>query len=194
MTFQITDHFVGGINWSHAHMLEKAQKLTEEDFLRQPSSVAPPIGWHVWHIARWADMLQGSFDGYSEIWKDKDLVSEFGLDASKLGVLQMGVRMSHQDACQLVATIGQERLLEYSKTVFDLCQQAMAGLTDEVTFVRRTSIIQADFSVDPPIEIEGFENEIIGDLDFHKGHVLRHLGMIEGLIGVMFERPGTATM
>jgi len=194
VTNEIASLHVGNISWTHSRIYSNTINLAEDDLLTQPSITAPSIGWHVWHIARWADMLQASFSDQSEIWKETDLVSEFGLDPSKLGLLQMGTSLSHQDACAIPIAINKERLMDYAKTIFDLCDDAMADLMDEDLYTARKSILKIDFSTSPAVEGEGNDVLLNDDLAFHYGHANRHLGMIEALIGVMFNRSGTATI
>ena len=43
------------IHWLHEALLRVTEELTPEQFCWLPGPEAPPIGWHLWHIARWAD-------------------------------------------------------------------------------------------------------------------------------------------
>jgi hypothetical protein len=192
MSNDIMNRFVGNINLNHSRFLDYARDLTEDELLRQPSRTAPPIGWHIWHIMRWADMLQASFPDHTEVWKTRNLSAEYGLDSTTLGPLQMGTSISHEMACHIATTIDRERLMAYTQTVNTLCQQALAGLQDDDLLRPRTSIVRLDFSTNPPGETAGDTVPLIHDLDFHLGQANRHLGMIEALIGVMFDREGTA--
>jgi hypothetical protein len=61
---------------------------------------ATPAGWHLWHIARWADVLQAShpnrrfspdvpWDRSRQIWAIDKLASHWGLQAERLGILEV---------------------------------------------------------------------------------------------------------
>ena len=48
----------------HELIVKVTSDLSDEQLTRRPGdvapSVAPTIAWHLWHIARWADVLQAS--------------------------------------------------------------------------------------------------------------------------------------
>ena len=72
------------------------ENLTEAQFTRVPGETAPPIGWHLWHIARWGDRFQATLadrDAPAEIWVTDGLPEACGLDPAELGVLQLGMGM-----------------------------------------------------------------------------------------------------
>jgi hypothetical protein len=77
------------LQMTHNLMLKATEEITEEQFAWQPSKTAPPIGWHLWHVGRWADRLQASFpvegaekdntpDPNSGIWETENMASQFG--------------------------------------------------------------------------------------------------------------------
>ena len=184
----------GDINWVHSLIYGNTKGLTEEELFKEPANTAPSIGWHVWHIMRWADMFQASFLGRSEIWKAQNLVSDFELDPSKLGPLQMGMELNNEEACAIPKAIGKTRLMDYTKSVIDACKQATSDLKDEDLYHSRKTIYKLDTSTKPATETEGEDVMTINDFLFHIGHASRHLGMIEALIGAVFSRSGTATI
>ncbi len=51
---------VARIHQVHGWLLKSVDSMSEEQFTHAPGTVAPPIGWHLWHTARWADRLQAS--------------------------------------------------------------------------------------------------------------------------------------
>jgi len=84
MNNEISEKYAGWIRYTHQRTLALTEDLTDEQIARQPSSTVPPIGWHLFHIARAADRLQASFaiasteaDQYSvlhhEIWVVENL-------------------------------------------------------------------------------------------------------------------------
>ena len=43
---------ISRVHMSHTLLLEITEKLTEAQFCWEPGPEAPPIGWHLWHMAR----------------------------------------------------------------------------------------------------------------------------------------------
>ena len=74
---------------SLARMLRRTvENLTDDQFTRAPGDTAPPIGWHLWHIARWGDRFQATLvdrDAPPEIWTTERLAEVCGLDPEELG-------------------------------------------------------------------------------------------------------------
>ena len=131
---------------------------------------------------------------FQEHWEQAELVVKFGLDPTKLGLLQMGTIQSSQEAADVISTMGQERLLEYARSAFDMTDAALKELALADLYTPRESILRIDWSATPFTEGKGADVLLIEDLNFHSTHSQRHLGMIEALIGVMFNREGTATI
>ena len=194
MSDPIVKEILDTITWTQNRMIRETSSLTEKEFCLQPSPAAPPIGWHVWHIGRWADILQSSMTDRQEHWEQAGLVAKFGLDPTKLGLLQMGTIQSSQEAADVISTMGQERLLEYARSAFDMTDAALKELALADLYTPRESILRIDWSATPFTEGKGADVLLIEDLNFHSTHSQRHLGMIEALIGVMFNREGTATI
>lgn len=168
--------------------------LTEANFYKQPSPNAPSIGWHVFHVARIADMLQASFPARQEVWDQDNLIAAFGLEAANLGLLQHGATLSAEDATRIPIIIGKERLMRYARTVFELADTVVKDLTLDDLYTPRESIRKIDWSATPLVEGQGLEVMLIEDIMFHSSHTQRHQGMIEALIGATLDRPGTATV
>jgi len=194
MSDPIVKKILDNISWTQNRMIRETSILTEAEFCQQPSPAAPPIGWHVWHIARWADMLQASMTDLQEYWEQAKLVVKFGLDPTKLGLLQMGSIQSPQEAAEVISTMGQDRLLEYARSACDMTDAALKELALADLYTPRESILRIDWNATPFTEGKGADVLLVEDLIFHSTHSQRHLGMIEALIGVMFNREGTATI
>ena len=194
MSDPIVKKILGTISWTQNRMIRETSSLTEAEFCQQPSPAAPPIGWHVWHIARWADILQASMTDLQEYWEKAELVVKFGLDPTKLGLLQMGSIQSPQEAAEVISTMGQDRLLEYARSAFDMTDAALKELALADLYTPRESILRIDWNATPLTEGKGAAVVLVEDLIFHSTHSQRHLGMIEALIGAMFSREGTATV
>lgn len=194
MSDPIVDSILGNINWTQNRMLRDTSALTEAEFCRQPSPSAPPIGWHVFHVARLADMLQASFPNRQQFWDKEKLAAEIGLDPTKLGLLQMGATQSHADAANIPIVIGQERLIAYARSAFDLTDDVLQDLTVDDLYTPRESILKINWSAQPLTEGKGADGLLFDDVQFHMTHTQRHLGMIEALIGATLNREGTATV
>jgi hypothetical protein len=81
---------------AHSLLLKVTSDLTDEQLKRRPAQVppeiAPSIAWHLWHIARWADLVQASIPGMTgelgrrlgpgaQIWESEDLAARWGFNA-----------------------------------------------------------------------------------------------------------------
>lgn len=200
------NRFIGIIQFTHGKIVALTDELTDEQIAKQPSPTAPPIGWHLFHIARWADRLQASFSSQddeidaptehsNEIWQIEGLSKQWGLDPEILGLLETGAGMSVENAV-IVASQGKNTLLEYARRTFFEAEQAVGALHSDALENPRQSIL-------PQIEVSptgqpSFSNErevvVINDLIFHISHSSRHLGMIEALRGALFTISGTASV
>jgi hypothetical protein len=193
------------IQRTHGWLLKATEELTAEEVACRFGRTAPPIGWHLWHISRWADRLQASlpnppftpderWDPQRQLWVKEDLAREWGLDPESLGILEAGPGMDH-DAAASVGRIRRERLLDYARRVFGSVDQTIAVLRSVDVEADRNSIVE--FRVDERggqlTEMSGARTTVAADLAFHLSHASRHLGMIEALRGLL-DRSGTATL
>ena len=198
--------FIGIIQNSHGKLLALTEALTDDQFAQQPSPTAPPIGWHLFHMARWADRLQASFAGVStafdewpehsaEIWIVDKVASQWRLQPDRLGLLETGLGMAVEDAVA-VATLGKDPLLDYARRVFLAAEQAVGALHGAQLEAPRRSILP-QLQVSPtgqPYFSNDREVAMVNDLLFHISHASRHLGMIEALRGALFAVAGTASV
>lgn len=112
-------HVLWSIEMHQDLLLKVTEDLTEEQFSRQPGPLAPPIGWHLWHITRWADRLQAGFNHNNhDIWTTDSLASRWEVDPSKLGKLETGIEMEVEEAVNLMQ-VGKDAILDYSHHVFE---------------------------------------------------------------------------
>lgn len=89
--------------------------------------------------------------------------------------------MSHEEAARLPKIIGKQHIIDYATVVFNLIVEALEDVKLDDLYIP----VKAD-APKPPLLIE--------DVLFLINHGGRHLGMIEALIGVVFEREGTASI
>jgi hypothetical protein len=184
------------IHMAHAWILQATKKLTEEEVCRQLGATAPPIGWHLWHIARWADRVQASLprqdihhppDPNRGFWERERLAEQWDLDPATLGTLQEGSGMSFVDAAVLPRRVGKDVLLAYARQVFAATDEAVTTLRPEQFLEPRQSVMEYRYDVtDGRIwRAPGAETTVAADLAFHVSHANRHLGMIEALSGLL---------
>ena len=206
MTHIVVNQLAGIVKWTHHSMIALTEDLSNERFAQHPSPSAPPIGWHLFHIARWADRLQASLLVGSakqsklshlsgEIWTGDDLAIQWGLKPGSLGLLEAGTGMDVDSAVSL-ALAGKSTLLDYARRTFSKAEQALSVQRDEQLQDSRLGIL-------PRLEVRlsgelyfasDYETILLNDLLFHISHGGRHLGMIEGLRGALFAMAGTASV
>jgi hypothetical protein len=173
---------------SLARMVRRAiEQLSVEQFGYAPGPDAPPIGWHLWHIARWADRFQASIaapDAPAEIWTTESLAEAYGLDAAALGILQLGMGMGVEDAQAVPSTIGRERFAVYQERVLAALGAAIASCDPARLLSPRPSIREY-------AEVNGVlqyaapqESTLLADILFYLTHSSRHLGNVEALRGL----------
>lgn len=191
---KVVELLVGRMNRTHHFIEVTVKQLSQDDLCLRPALTAPPIGWHVWHISRWADWFQASFPAQSQLWEAHQLMSKLGLDDMALGPMQTGMTMSHDDAAQIPIIIGKEQLIDYMKTVFALNQTVLSDVTLEDLYQPRESFAKWDSVDGEVIRAKGKDVTLVDDIGYHLTHANRHLGMIEGLIGAILDRSGTASI
>ena len=191
------------IDNTHRWLRNATKDLTDEQIAQQPGREAPPIGWHIFHIARWADRLQASFQSESSrqglipetIWVQENQAQEWGLHPEELGWLETGSGMDVATAV-IIAELGTEKLQNYMNRAVTAVEETVARLGDDnLRQTRRSIFPQLQWPLGEVWQVTADrEQTIMSDFLFHISHVSRHLGMIEGLRGAMFSMAGTATV
>jgi hypothetical protein len=175
---------------THEALLRVVDELTDEQLTRGVGPSAPPIAFHLWHAARWADLLQSRIPAMTmelgkrlregrQIWEAEALAQQWGLDPSALGESANGMGMD-DDVSAALSLPAKEQLADYARRVFEATNQAIAVVDDEQ--------LQASC-----IDLYGRETSVGAAVISHLTHLNRHLGMIEALRGVHGLR-GTATV
>lgn len=191
---KIVDTLLERVIRTHQYIELTTSKLSADDFCLRPSPTAPPIGWHIWHISRWADWFQASFPNQAQIWETQQMMSGLELDNMALGPMQTGMTMSHDDAAKIPIIIGKERLIDYMKAVFALNKTVLKDITLDNLYQSRESFAKWDSVDGKIIRAKGKEVTLIDDIGYHFAHANRHLGMIEALIGATLNQAGTASI
>jgi hypothetical protein len=191
------------LQMTHNLMLKASEEITEEQFAWQPSQTAPPIGWHLWHVARWADRLQASFpvegaekdntpDPNNGIWEIENMASQWGSNTSTLGSSETGAGMDIEIATSL-PQIGKDKILGYARRVFASVDNVIDGLGVHQLFTPKPGIIEHKVVDDKLTPASAAESTAAEDFGFHIFHAARHLGMVEALRGVL-KLKGSATV
>ena len=190
MSGPITDMLFERQQKTHRRLLEIVDDLSDAQMAWRHGSQAPSIGFHLWHMARWADRLQATLpamliaparkpDTAYEIWETDRLAQRWGLQSNALGYGQTGMELSDEMAADL--TLPQKpRLVEYTRAAFAAADRTVELLEDHQLEQRG-------------VDIYGQKNSIGYVLLVHLSHASRHLGMIECLRGMLGLR-GTATV
>ena len=169
-------------NYQRTHELAigVVSELSDDQLKWRPNLTAPSIGFHIWHMARWADDLVETIKGLgSEIWQRERLAESWGLIPSDLGQAETGAGMGDD----MSATLGlppRDVILDYVRRAFSAADEAVSSLS-EGSFQR-------------PRYSKGHEEEQpIGYIVVRAiAHNNRHLGMMEAIRGLL-GMPGTAT-
>jgi hypothetical protein len=175
---------------THRRLLEIVEDLSESQLDWRLSLHTPSIGFHLWHMARWADRLQAtlptmllapaqSIEPAREIWEIDGLARRWEWQTTMLGYGQTGMEMSDEMAADLKLP-NKHMLVEYARAVFAAANRAVGVIEDQQLEQRG-------------VDIYGQENSVGYVLLVHLSHASRHLGMIECLRGMQGLR-GTATV
>lgn len=159
---------------NHKRALMRIDDLIDEQIAWRPTSKTPSIGFHIWHIARWADLLLEILKGPgSQIW-DKEGLAErwWGLAASTLGFAESGTSMDDEGLARL--SLSPKDIVEYAQRVFAAVDDAVSTLS-ESDFRRQYT--------GPRTEDWWRERTLGYIIMVHLAHETRHVGMIEGLRG-----------
>jgi DinB superfamily len=173
----------------HGSFATALQEVTDDALRRRPGALAPSIGFHLWHIARWADLFQARFPEFAsglarlgpneQIWELDELAGTWGLTAA-LGRHDTGWGLD-DDASASLPLPSKDRLVAYASAAFDAVTAVFSGLHDGELLDRTSNIYDTDA-----------DWIVLDHFHWYRGHGARHLGMIEALKGVLGMR-GTAT-
>jgi hypothetical protein len=173
MSKSIMENISSQYHTTHERVLKAIVESSEDQFAWRPNSRTPSIGFHLWHLARWADYLQELINGAgSQIWDKEGLAARWGFDPSLLGYAETGMGMDVEKSAML-SLPSKEVLLDYACRVFTITEQSVSTITDDRYFE------ECQYRTDPDKRILG--STIVGWL----GHNNRHLGMIQSMRAMM---------
>jgi hypothetical protein len=157
----------------------------EEVISRRTSPASPSIGFHIWHMARSTDRIQTvlrqvlEHAGTEEIWHQQQLAKRWGLEAGSLGHAETGMEMDDETSSRMELP-ETSALTGYMKDSFAALGEQLPRLNDE----RLATEL---------VDLYGRDTNVGSFLLNHLSHMDRHLGTIEGLLG-MIGLKGSATV
>ena len=149
---------------THQRVLALAADLTDDQLRWRPDLHAPGIGFHIWHLARWADHDRQIIGGGDQIWRTQKLAARWGLEGADLGPVATGMGMGDEAAERLVLP-EKAVLIAYAQEAFD----ALDGFVDPLT------LEQFSAPTRPP---DDRQRPVRNVLLTHLVHDNRRLGMI----------------
>lgn len=178
---------------AHELIIKVTSELSDEQLSFRPAHIAPSatpsIAWHLWHVARWADLLQAGLPSMAaelelvlgpgrQIWEAEDLAARWGLSSAS-GYRESGMGLDDEASAGLRLP-KKEILLDYSGRVFAMADRAVSAVNEELFQTPSTDLYEHTTSIGTAVMS-------------HLVHVNRHLGMIEALKGMLGVQ-GTATL
>jgi uncharacterized damage-inducible protein DinB len=155
---------------THDGALRLVSDLSDDQLSWRAGSKSPSVGFHVWHLARWADHDRSLIDGTAQIWHARDLAGAWGLTSGGLGKADAGTELG-DDASELLVLPGKDVLLGYTREAFDALDATLG----------RVSPDDLQALAGPP----GNAKPLSDYLFVFITHDNRHLGMIEALRGLL---------
>ena len=177
----------------HDGLIRAGEVVNADQFVHVFSQDAPPIGWHLWHIARFADRLQSKLaqvpngSPAAEIWYRDGVSTNWNLSPDNLGVFESGMGQAHEQAQATIIQVGQTAIIDYAKAVFGACNAIIDKLNDidfETTYYGIRDY-DGDRITGKVWATEPKESIVAQDLVFHANHSSRHVGMMEALRGLL---------
>ncbi len=158
--------------------LDVVADLSDAQLMWQPNQTSPAIRFHLFHIARWADVLRQVITGLRQGWDTEDVAARWGLDPTTLGLVETGAFVDNVVA-MAIPFPDREKLFAYCGQVIDPADRALSDI-DNVAMEREAT--------------DAGQQYVLGALiPDQLSHTARHLGMIECLRGLQGLR-GTASI
>ena len=181
---------------NHGWILRFIEPLTEDQLRWQAAPQSLSIAFHLWHVARWADSLQATIPGMTQelsqrlppgmqIWEANKLAQQWGFPVGAMGFDETGMGMDESQAAVL-AFPSKENLVAYVGDAFQAVETAVKSLSED-DFLSQERC-------QPGVEEIWTEGSLVGGAIMeHLVHDLRHLGMMESLLGLQSGH-GSATV
>lgn len=167
---------------ANALLIEIVTGMYEEQASRWSAPTAPSAKWHLWHVARWSDIVQSNLlpvangeadlaNKGAELWDALGIPDEWELNVSSSGKHGGGTGSGNTEAVNL-GLPNMIRVVGYARSAFELCEMRFSQIDE--------GLFESDFYDWDGVRIQ------VGDAMFgHISHLNRHLGMIEAIKGVL---------
>jgi uncharacterized damage-inducible protein DinB len=192
MSQPYTANLLRAYRLTHGRLLQLLERLDDDQLQWRPTPQTPSLGFHFWHVARWADRLQANILSYAlskrvdegaEVWQTDHFVERWGWTNKQLGYGDTGMGISDEQSAELLLPPKTEQLA-YMRAAFAKVDDLMDALDDALLLVPER-----------PRQASDGDSRIntVGDaIIVHTTHDSRHLGMIEALLGILTGK-GTVT-
>jgi len=177
MNHSVTGELSDRMKQINEQLIAVLQRSSDEQLYWRQGPTTPSIGFHIWHVARWADRNQALLSNLgtsaatgTEVWESDDPAKKWGLATATLGVGETGLGMGDEAATGFNLP-AKEELLDYIEHTFGLLDERYSAIDDSLL---RTEVADAN----------GRSNVVASMLLSHLTHASRHLGMAEALLGV----------
>ena len=162
---------------THDRTMELVKDLTETQLSWRADKMAPSVRFHVWHVARWADLVQEIFNGAgTQLWDQDHLGERWGFPKDGLGTGQAGGGIDDATALKLPLP-EKEPLLEYGLRTFAKSNQAVTAAAEATVDRVRINTAAAEYF--------GEEAAFVDIVLRMLRHDNRHVGNIESLRGLL---------
>ena len=192
MTTAVREHadlLLDRVGATHRLILDAADATPATDLAWRPGPTAPPIAFHLWHCARWADRWAEAIPALvprvaeriarqPQRWERDGLAARWGFPSS-LGGGGTGMELRDEEAAVLPFPAAGE-LRGYLSAAFADLEQALGALDDADLLTVTDDLLGAQVPLGAALLRQ-------------LSHASRHLGMIEALRGVRGAH-GTATV
>ena len=161
---------------NHDRIIGLVTDLTNEQLLWRASDLAPSIGFHVWHLGRWADLMQEIFNGPgTQVWIKEKIAALWGFSIPDLGFADTGMGIDEDTSASLPLP-SKEALVEYVRRAFaEVDNAAATAAQGQIRDLEMNPSVAGYFGEETPAV------EVILRM---AGHDNRHLGMIQMLRGL----------
>jgi hypothetical protein len=189
MTDDISGPTTTAIARVHGWLVATAGDLSDTQLTWRAGPMAPPIGFHLWHVSRLADRLQAKLPEMRgtglgrEVWEADGYADQWLVGSDRMGFAALGVGIDEDTSAQ-IPLVGKEPLVRYAQHAFEALDRVLEGLNDTDFGHRCPDLMYVPGRV---------PDRNVGEAIIrHLGHASRHLGMMEALKGVLGEH-GSAT-
>jgi hypothetical protein len=172
---------------NHIWIMDYVDRLTDTQLYWKATPTSNSVAFILWHLARWADNLQSFIPGMTnelsrrlpsnpQIWKTYKLAEQWGFPTEEMGFDDTGWGMD-ETLAGIIKFPARETLLDYVRQCFATVETTVKLLTDDD--------LASEERPQPGNEDSWQPGNMVARTIFgHIQHDMRHLGMIEFLVGL----------